>query len=166
MAVRAIRAEHGAVNARLVVEHAQDQDSPFRPDVYNCDDGVAAVRYREFQARLVLRSIVIMPEIDRGESFPEVRLLHALDFDPAERPECPFVVPADGQEPDEEVVLASRNYEDVFDLARAPDKWTQLLIAAHKDLDAMLDKYQNLEGFGGISQAVRDFMERNPVPGE
>lgn len=59
--LEAIRAEAGKLNAEVVVENARNEGCELHK-CFTWDDGKAAVAYRLDQARMVLRSIIIVTE--------------------------------------------------------------------------------------------------------
>ncbi len=61
-ALEEIAGRHGVLTPRLLVEESKPVDAPLHPE-FEWDDAVAAERYREEQARYIIRSVIVsVPE--------------------------------------------------------------------------------------------------------
>ena len=115
--------EHGSLTPRLVVDAARDPGHPLH-DRFEWDDAVAGEKYREHQARQLIRTVKVVEFSDDGDD-QRVRAFHSVP-----RPDGPTYLPV------EEV------REDPFTrqlvLRQAEREWRQLF-ARYRHLAEFLD---------------------------
>lgn len=136
-------ARHGFLTPRLVVEESRPETAPLH-DEFEWDDAVAAEKYREEQARYIIRSVVVeMP--NREETF--VRAFVSV---------MPGVTEETNNEDEEEGAAekATPVYVRTVDaLADAPLR-KQVLERALKELEAWQRRYADLQEFAALFQSI------------
>jgi hypothetical protein len=70
-----IRAESGKLETKEVVEAARPDEAPLHP-AFEWDDGIAAERYREQQARQIIRAVQITVTTADGEKRAAPAMVH------------------------------------------------------------------------------------------
>jgi hypothetical protein len=116
----------GRIQAMDVVEDARPADSPLHP-AFCWEDSVAAERWREEQARALIRSIVVVSVEERIEK-PTRAIVHVTVDD-------------DG------------SYRSIVDVMREPDARASLLAQAMDDLRSWRAKYAMLRELAGVFAA-------------
>lgn len=127
-----IEREHGSVLPKEVVEVSRSEDAP----LHNCfewDDGVAAERYREEQAKDIIRNLVVIVDEITDNSLEPVRAFLSVHEIPNE----------------------SRKYLSVARVFRDSSLVTQVIEQALKELESFERKYSNLIQFSDIMEAIR-----------
>lgn len=123
--------EQGRSDARGIVDASRPVNAPLHP-CFEWDDSIAAEKYREEQARLICRSIIIVPE-EREEMKP-VRAFFNIE--------------------------TQRNtpYEPTVVIMECPDKRERLLNAAKRELESFAAKYSCLQELDGVIEEIRNFI--------
>lgn len=116
----------GELTASNLVQVSRPKDAPLH-DAFEWRDDVAAEKYREDQARLIIRSIRVVSESD-----------------PQSPPERVYVHP----------VLGTPNYEPLRLVLQDVDKRTSLLKSALRDLVAFRSKYKELHELAKVMEAA------------
>jgi hypothetical protein len=114
---------HGVLTADIVLEDAQDDDSPLH-DGFEWDNTVAAERYRLEQARYLLRSVVVKDM--EGYVDEEVRAFVVVKMDDA------------------------NTYVSTQVALTDDEMRSKVLLQAHRDLDALERKYHELSELAEI----------------
>lgn len=122
----AIRAEHGVLTAPVVVGVARDPGHPLH-DRFEWDDTIAGERFREHQARELIRSVRIKYTDDQGGA-SDLR---------------GFVSVSRGDVP-------AREYVPVDEVATDPVLAALALRDAEREWRELLARYQHLEAFIAI----------------
>lgn len=119
--LEAIYAANGALTPSLVVDAARDPESPLH-DRFEWDDSIAGERYREQQARQLIRTVrVVEPKGDKDET--RVRAFHSVP-----RPE-------------------GQTYMPVEDIKADPFTRQLVLKQAEREFRAMWARYRHLAEF-------------------
>ena len=116
--------ERGGIEPSTVVEESRDISSPLHP-CFEWDDAVAAEKYREDQARLVIRSIVTVSE------------------DSAEK-----------QQPVRAFVRVQEDYKPITVVLNDEEQMEELLRSALLELSAFRKKYQALSALRPVFAAI------------
>lgn len=128
--LQAIYAENGALTPRLVVDAARDPEHPLH-DRFEWDDSLAGEKYREQQARQLIRTVkVVEPVGDLDEA--RVRAFHSVP-----RP--------DGQ-----------TYVPVEEVREDPFTRQLVLRTAEREFRQMFARYRHLREFLEVVQAAID----------
>lgn len=116
-----ITRENGSLEAKKVVEESRREDAPLHP-CFEWEDAVAAEKYRESQARDVIRSIKVT------------------------------VVQQEAKEPQvvRAFVSTKENYQPLHVVLQNPDMKAQMLADAERDMAAFKRKYSILKGFDPV----------------
>jgi hypothetical protein len=125
-----LKTTHSTLTADIVVSDARNSDSPLH-DGFEWDNTIAAEQYRLQQARYILRSVVVkdMP----GHADEEIRAF---------------------------VVIKNENSDNSYvptQIALSDDEMRQkVLMQAHRDLEALERKYNDLSELAEILQNARN----------
>lgn len=122
-----IYAQNGELDPAQVVEASRPKKAPLH-DCFEWDDAIAAEKYREHQARHIIRSLVAYDESD----------------DAAE-PQRAYVSVQESYRP-LEIVLASR------------DMSAELLQSAYRDMRTFETKYSELQELASVFDAMEEVM--------
>ena len=125
--------EQGKSSAKDLVDASRPEYAPLH-GLFEWDDSVAAEKYRESQARLIIRSLVIVPEDD--EQQPVVRAFSKVE------------------------PVSNGLYEPTFVIMKDEGKREMLLNRAKDELKAFAVKYGNLTELAGVIDAISDFINR------
>lgn len=128
-----IAKKHGALTPRLVVDEARDKRHPLH-HIFEWNDGVAAEKYREVQAQLFIRSVVI--QVQDSTATPVRAFLHVSPSDIGE----------DG---------TVGEYRPVGQVMADPDLRQRVLRRALMDLQAWSRRYESLTELGFVHQAIK-----------
>lgn len=139
-----------------LVEAARPVDSPMH-DEFIWDDSVAAEKYREEQARMVIKSIVLVEsnsQAERSVKLEKADTEKAFEYDFPKQTEDS--VPADRAF----VSTGERNHRYVPLLsALTNETWKEnLLRSAKKDMESFVSKYHRLDVLSGIIEDMNDFL--------
>ena len=113
----------GQLSAKNLLDVSRPEDAPLH-DSFEWDDSVAAERYREDQAREIIRSIVIVPE----KSNP-VRGFFKIES-------------------------AEPTYQSIQSVLQNEDSTQKLLATAFRELSAIQNKYASLRQLNKVWEAV------------
>lgn len=131
-----LRALHGGhLTAKAVVRDGRRPGSPLEP-CFEWDDSRAAEKFREEQARYVLRSIV---QVERETDDSEPKTFRA------------FVVVTEGED---------EHYTAVTDAMRDPALRQQILQRAFRELDQWRERYREYEELAAVFVAADAARER------
>ena len=117
--------ERGGIEPSTVVEESRDISSPLHP-CFEWDDAVAAEKYREDQARLVIRSIVTVSEDSAGKQ----------------------------QQPVRAFVRVQEDYKPITVVLNDEEQIAELLRSALSELSAFRKKYQTLSALRPVFTAI------------
>lgn len=124
--------ERNMLTASALVDVSRPEDAPLHP-IFEWDDSLAAEKYREAQARAMIRSIVTIPA--KSENKP-VRAFFNIQV---EQPK----------------------YESLNIILEKPDKRALLLQSAYRELSAFKKKYSILKELTDVFSAIDHLMEEN-----
>lgn len=126
----AIYREHGALTPRLVVDAARDPEHPLH-DRFEWDDALAGEKYREQQARALIRTVKVVEPVGETDE-TRVRAFHSVP-----RPEGQTYVP--------------------IDEVRADPFTRQLVLrTAEREFRQMFARYRHLREFLEVVQTALD----------
>lgn len=125
--LEALRVKHDGITARVVVDDARRKRSPLH-GAFEWDNTVAATEYRLEQARLVLRSIVMV-----SEKTPDSAPVRAF-----------VCISADGE----------RSYTSLDIALSSPEMRQQVVARALRELDVWRDRYEELDELAEIFAAL------------
>lgn len=140
----------GKITPSDMVDASRPDDAPLHPE-FEWDDSVAAERYRETQARAIIRHIITYVEMPDDD---EKTVIRVVDRD---------------AEPDDDVVVrkvrafssphrgggSALPYESTFDMLSSDEGRDVLISNAHRDMEAFIEKHWTLAQFSqGISNVI------------
>ena len=117
--------ERGRIEPSAVVEESRDTSSPLHP-CFEWDDAVAAEKYREDQARLVIRSIVTVSDNSTEKQ----------------------------QQPVRAFVRVQEDYKPITVVLNDEEQMEELLRSALLELSAFRKKYQALAALRPVFAAI------------
>ena len=117
----------GKKTAKDLVEASRPEDAPLH-SLFEWDDAVAAEKYREEQARVIIRHIAYEEE-QEGKNPVQVRAFFQIDN-------------------------ASSDYEPTVKIMTDDEKYRQLLATATRELKWFRDKYRTLKELNGVFAAI------------
>lgn len=121
---------------KQVVDIARDESTELHK-CFEWDDDIAAEKYREVQAKEVLRSIVIKHvEAPKNEG-EEERITHFRVFENA--PE-------------------KNTYKSVQLIVQNPDEHAKLIAQARRELEAFKKRYENIVELANVIAAIEEFI--------
>jgi hypothetical protein len=124
----------GEIKPAELVDFARNKKCPIHR-CFEWDNSIAAEKYREEQARYILRQIVIVQECEGKEPF-EIRAFVSVDID------------------------KDNVYTTMKRAISEPELYKQILRQAYEDLKAWKEKYDNLREFKKIYKAIREIKTR------
>ena len=124
-----IRAKEGKLTAPVVVEEARPEDAPLHPS-FEWDDQIAAERYREDQARQIIRSVRVVKVVEDGPG--DRKVINVRKY---------VSVKPDGE---------SRHYLPAEDAMIREDLKQQLLKQVLAQLEGLKRRYAQLEELAEI----------------
>ncbi len=122
-----IYAEHGTIAPKQIVNESRDEQAPLHP-VFEWDDDIAAEKYRETQAGMLVRAIVQVEEDAEPEKALPVRA---------------FVH-----------IHTQENYKPYSIVVNIPEEMDILLEDAYRDLEKFRRKYGNLVQMRKVNDAI------------
>lgn len=134
----ALSASQGGLTPARLVDRSRDLRSPLH-GCFEWNDGKAAERYREEQARYLMRSVVVV----RIEGDGHERAVTARG------PVRAFVHVSEG----------ANVYEPIQAVVHDQDKREGLLRQAKADMAAFVKKYRVLSELDGVMAAIEDYLE-------
>jgi hypothetical protein len=143
-ALSAIEVRDGVIRPAVVVDEARPTDSPLHP-AFLWDDTEAAERFRQEQARLLIRSVVVMSDTT-PDLAAAVRAFVHISVPDDETTED------DDQEPTR--VYVNRAYIDTESALRSPSLRAQVLAQALAELSALTRKYRELVELAEVFAAI------------
>lgn len=123
--------KNGGLTAARLVDESRPADAPLHGE-FEWDDTKAAEKYREDQARYIIRSLVVQVEEPEPVS---VRAFHAV----SER----------------------RHFESISVILADPKKTNALMDMAMKELQAFVSKYDTLKELSPVFDAIEQIKSRN-----
>lgn len=118
----------GELNARSVVEVSRPEDAVLHAD-FEWNDEKAAVEYRLNQARKIMQSLIVIPEVENSEQKEPVRAFFKID-------------------------AGSPTYKSIQSIMRTPSQKDMLLKMALKELQAFQQKYKRLEELADVFESI------------
>ena len=118
----------GELNARSVVEVSRPEDAVLHSD-FEWNDEKAAVEYRLNQARKIMQSLIVIPEVENSEQQEPVRAFFKID-------------------------VGSPTYQSIQSIMRTPSQKDMLLKMALKELQAFQQKYKRLEELADVFESI------------
>jgi hypothetical protein len=132
----------GRITPAAVVERAEPEDSPIHDAGFTWDDGEAAQKCREDEARLLMRSYVVIYEDEHGE----------------EQEEIPFVSVARPYDEDGPAYMPTRP------AMQDPDLHWRIMTLARAQLEGWVARYRHLNDMGGLIGGVQRALDDFPPP--
>lgn len=134
-ALETLEGAFGGVTPAAVVQDAKPDAAPLHP-CFEWDDSLAAEKHRDWQARYLLRSIVVVMKRDEdSEEGEQPRTIRAF-----------IPVIADGEE--------AKSYRPINVVMADPCLKAQALQAARAELASFRRKYSDLEELGEVLVAI------------
>jgi len=118
----------GELNARSVVEVSRPEDAVLHAE-FEWEDEKAAVEYRLNQARKIMQSLIVIPEVENSEQQEPVRAFFKID-------------------------AGSSAYKSIESIMRTPSQKDMLLKMALKELQAFQQKYKRLEELADVLKSI------------
>ena len=130
-----IAERHGGIlTPHAVVDESRPKDAPLH-SVFEWNDDVAAEKYREEQARWLIRNIVIKYP-DRDEEEKTIRAyVHVVDKE-------------------QSVYVETKKAMEVDYLRK------QVIEQARRDMEAFIRRYEAYEEFAGLIAAIKDYLKQ------
>ena len=126
-------ARDGGAEPKALVEESRPETAPLHP-AFEWRDEVAAEKFRESQARSIIRSVVLVPEPEKGETVAPVRA---------------YVSVPSGTTPH------SRHYKHVTDVLKNPEEAAGVKRRFRNELFALRNRFQALIDLDeALNQAV------------
>ena len=119
----------GRLSAKDLLEDSRPADAPLHP-AFEWDDGIAAEKFRESQARHIISCLVIRPDTET-ETQPPVRAF--------------FNIRSTGSQ-----------YETLNTIMKSPDKHRELLAQAFNDFHTFQQKYKTLNELNAVFSAMAE----------
>lgn len=119
-----IKERDGGISPVVVVEESRPEDAPLHPE-FEWDDPIAAQKYREVQARQIIRSVVLVSQPELNETAPVIRAFVSVHNPAGNKPQ-------------------SRLYKPTLDVLRDPDESEQVKKRFRNELLAMRQRYMAL----------------------
>jgi hypothetical protein len=146
----AIEARDGVIRPAAVVDEARPADAPLHP-AFVWDDTEAAERFRQEQARLIIRSVVVVSE-ERPDPVEGMRAFVHVSVPDDE------TIEDEDREPTRTYVV--RVYIDTESAMRSSNLRAQVVAQALAELSALTRKYRELvelaEIFAAIDRAAQN----------
>jgi hypothetical protein len=133
----AIERRDGLIKPQVVVEVAREDDSPLH-GFFEWDDGIAAERHREWQARMLIRQVYVR-DLEQGEKGPTVRAFVNIRAVAGE---------------DEENETAVRGYVSMATCLKNSSMQEQVVQYARTELLRWKTKFGNLQQFLGVTKEI------------
>ena len=130
--------QHDLLTPKIVVEDARPADAILHP-AFEWDDPMAAELYREWQARMLVKSIRIVQIEDNQPCAPHRAFINVI------------------------TQQASRGYLTSAQVMRDEVLREQVLLQAKRDLKAWRARYKDLEELGDIYQAIDRFIDADTI---
>lgn len=123
----------GRLTAANVVDESRPEDAPLHNE-FEWNDGIAAEKYREEQARYLIRNIRIVNEKE------EPRRMYF------------------------NIVQAEKGYSSINTILQSPDKTQALLEKALKDLISWQNRYKEIKELSGVVQEIERARRQYAMP--
>ena len=124
--------EEGKREASDLVNASRPEDAPLH-SLFEWDDSIAAERYREEQARYIIRHVCVVQEDEEKESVP-VRAFFQIDSE-------------------------SGDYEPTIVIMNDEEKYERLLNIAKRELMAFQNKYSQLTELKNVFNAIDELIK-------
>ena len=124
--------EKGKREASDLVDASRPEDAPLHP-LFEWNDSVAAEKYREDQARCIIRHVCIIQDEDEEEAQP-IRAFFQIDSE-------------------------SNDYEPTIVIMNDEEKYERLLEIAKRELKAFENKYHQLVELKNVFNAIDKLFE-------
>lgn len=135
-----IKERDGGITASALVEESRPVNAPLHPE-FEWDNAVAGEKYREVQARQIIRSVVLMPQPELHETLPVIRAFVSI-HDPA------------GQTPQ------ARIYKPTLETLRDPLEGEDVVNRCLRDVQQVLQKYKDiLEVHSALKTQIMQMVE-------
>ena len=121
------------VTAKNLVEVSRDENAPLHKE-FECDDSIAAEKYRENQASHIIRSIVIEKEPETAEQKPVVIRAY--------------------------LQTGSDEYEHISIISNDEEKKSFVIHRALMELEWFRNKYETISEMGEIIESINLFLDR------
>lgn len=122
----------GRLTAKALLDESRDEDSPLHGE-FEWDNGIAAEKYRENQARHIINCLVTV-----HESAAPTRSFFNVEYKTAE-------------------------YRSVTAIMQDADGRDQLLSLALRELDAFKRKFNSLSELAAVFAAIEEIQEKRPA---
>lgn len=132
--LEAVERAHGGLEPATVVEFAKDPETELHRGM-EWDDGVAAVRYREAQARTITRDLILVEVVEGDDAEPprSVNVYHH--------------------------VASQGAYRNVRDVAADADLLAEVLDTAKRELGGFRRKYADLRELSAVVEAIGEVLD-------
>lgn len=124
--------EKGKMEASDLVDASRPEDAPLH-SLFEWNDSIAAEKYREDQARYIIRHVCVVQEDEENESAP-VRAFFQIDNE-------------------------SSTYEPTLVIMNDEEKYERLLDIAKRELKAFENKYRQLEELRNVFDAIDELIK-------
>jgi hypothetical protein len=131
----------GYIQAAGVVERARPQESPLHP-VFEWRDNLAAEKWREQQARVMIANIVTVETIEVSDENVTVRAFAHVGSD------------------------TQRGYKAIAEVLGSAPLYISLLETAKRELASFRDKYRTLLKLRPVTNAISKFLEMEDDPAD
>lgn len=143
--------DNNVLTPKNLVEEARPEDSPLHPE-FDWDDTVAAEKWREEQARQVIKTIILYEsdmQTEREITLEEIKDNDIIDTDNVFKSEDRAFVST-----------GERNHRYVpIAVALTNEEWKEnLLKAAKRDMQAFVTKYHRLTELSNIINDINNFL--------
>ena len=137
---------NGTVTPRLLVEESRTSDAPLH-SFFEWDDSVAGEKYRENQARYILRAVVKPMEVE-GKMIPVRAFINLQAVDSKPESDRLRRVTVEPEPPD------PRAYHPIDDVLDDKELRAQMVKQAIQELKAWEDRYRLLKEFAVVRLAA------------
>lgn len=118
----------GELNATNVVKVSKPKEAVLHDD-FEWNDEKAACEYRLNQARKIMQSLIVIPEVENGEQQEPVRAFFKIETD-------------------------SPTYQSIVTIMQTPSQKDMLLKLALKELKAFREKYKRLKELSDVFESI------------
>lgn len=124
--------EEGKMEASDLVDASRPENAPLH-SLFEWNDSIAAEKYREDQARCIIRHVCVVQEDEEKESAP-IRAFFQIDNE-------------------------SSAYEPTLVIMNDDEKYERLLDIAKRELKAFENKYRQLDELRNVFDAIDELIE-------
>ena len=122
--------QEGRLNAQTLVDVNRPKDAPLH-NSFEWDDSIAGEEWRKYQARTIIRSLVVAPETKAVETRAFFKLSSVQS-----------------------------NYDSIRTIISNTDKYAQLVDDARRELKTFQNKYSGIESLQGVMDAIDNYFAK------